>query len=104
LPAHERKFSFVIVANLWQPTPSLEMDPVTCQRCDVATDKPIRLYVGLAQETTSAGPLPLQPLRLTGGFLDICGDCYGEWLAAIKTWYELARKHVEAMNHAAGVQ
>src|SRR5688572_14684549 len=74
------------------------MDTPTCQRCAATTDKLIRLYIGLAQDTNSVGPLPLQPLRLTGGMLDICGECYGQWLAAIKTWFELTTRALWTRN------
>ena len=82
----------------------IAMEIPNCQRCGLLIpDKPVRLYIALAQETNSVGHLPLEPLRLTGGFLNVCGDCYGEWLAATKTWFELTRKHVDRID-AAGIQ
>ena len=56
---------------------------------------PLRLYVALAHDTNPESPLPLKPFSLSGGILEICSECYGQWLAAITTWFELAAHHIE---------
>jgi hypothetical protein len=66
-----------------------------CQRCGLETSKPRRLYVGLVHETNLPSPLPLRPLGVSGGVLEICGECYGQWTAAVKTWFELGPQRTD---------
>ena len=61
----------------------------TCERCRRENSDLRSLYIGFVQQKTDTpSVLPLKRLRLEGGVIEICRECHGEWLAAIKTWYE----------------
>ena len=80
---------------------NLERKISKCQRCGQGPPpaRLLRLYIGLAYDTNHpAGPLPLHPMHLNGGILEICVDCYTQFQAATKTWFELATQNAEGVQ------
>jgi len=68
------------------------MNVLTCQRCNTPLIEPIRLFICLQQGPIASGPLPV----LSGGVLEICVDCYAQWLAAFNTWLQLSKRTSKA--------